>query len=261
MQVERELALPGKTRGGWMYDEMSDVEESKVSCGHAYGSAIREGQNFDEVPQSWASWITVDDGRTVEQVRMDQSRIPSTAQTAARLNTGIENPALLQQMNLFMQIDEVNDEQDTHMRTPASPASSLPNPVIKRRRNNNISKVPPAQPLTRKTQRRLRPHVDGNVNSQYGFGANTCPISPPQTSNNVGNLSGRSRGPLKPEHQPVTAAKLGASSRRERHSIGEKLKKAFGVRPAAEPLRLGEKTAKLLHAVDCMNKSNIQPAN
>lgn len=245
-------------------EDMSDVEESKVSCRQDFAAVRHDGQDFAAVPQSWASWITVDDGRTVEQVRMDQNRLrPSTSQTAARLNSCIENPALLQQMNLFMQIDEVNDEQqDEDMRIPSSPASSLPKRVIKKRRNNNFCQVPPARPLTRKNPRqRLIPDAHMAESTGTCQNVNNSPNAPTETLNGLARVSSRSRGSDKGDPSQLSANTLVAGSRRERHSIGDKLKKAFGVRPAAEPLRLGEKTAKLLHAVDCMKKSNIKPTN
>ena len=246
-----------------MYDEMSDVEESKFSCGHAFGATLREEQDFDAVPQSWASWITVDDGRTVEQVRMDQSKkLRSTSQAAARLSSGIENPALLQQMNLFMQIDEVNDDQqDDEQLIPCSPTSTLPKQIVKKRRNNNMSQVLPARPLTRKNPRQRLTRTLSSRDTRNNGAANSCPTSATEAFPGFGRLSGRSRGLVSSETQQVSATKLVAKSRRDRHSIGDKLKMAFGVKPAAEPLRLGEKTAKLLHAVDCMNKANIQATN
>lgn len=247
-----------------MYEEMSDVEESKMSCGHhTFGAPMREEQDFETVPQSWASWITVDDGRTVEQVRMDQSKkMASTTQTAARLSSGIENPTLLQQMNLFMQIDEVNDDQqEADKCIPYSPASTLPKQIVKKRRNNNISQVPPARPLTRKNPRQRLTTSQSASETRNTGATNNCPTSAAEVFPSFGRLSSRSRGATSSGSQQISGKKIVAGSRRERHSIGDKLKMAFGVKQAPEPLRLGEKTAKLLHAVDCMNKSNIQATN
>lgn len=242
------LASDGGTqskRDSWRDDSIA-MEECKRDC----DNDEKMMEDLNGVPPSWASWLTVDDGRTVEQVRIDSSRRQNCeTRDASRFSREIESPELLQQMNLFMQIDETNDDTE-ECETKSCAVATPPSPNPKRRRSNEILRVEPAKPLSRHRHRLSDTTPDASKSQVSGNHLNTSA----QNTNNAPRLyrrgfSGRER---RQNMKPIVA-----SSRKERHSFGDKLKIAFGVKSQPETYILGEKTARLLQAVDSLQNPQV----
>lgn len=218
-----------------------------------------------EVDTAWASWLTVDDGRTLEEVRRGKGIEPEDEeQDASKENLlAIEN-----QMSLFMKIDAANNgstNQNEYQSRTTPPMTigqrktveSLMNPLADKTSQSNTAKY---RDIKNKTATRSL-----SKETSLGDTTNTTSSSLPSGS----FLTARSRkyrqsySPLSSNSSPSGSgsARLSRKNRKDRHSFGDKIKYALGVKHSNEKeqktsqLQLGEKTTKLLQAVESLNRS------